>query len=277
MLGNWIRVLSDEGSLEDLSLVNANVEEFDLTLSATGHVYVGQYFPFNNFYVEVSTASTGAATLDVEYWEGSQWRDAVDLLDGTKLSGATLGRTGVIQFSPDLHHSWPMVPSTSDTSSIPELSTVTIYDLYWMRFSPSDDIAATIKRISYAFCTNQHLRDLDPEVDNFLEIWGGSTKTNWNDQIVLASQHVVATLKSGGLIKDRANILRFDDIYLATAYKTLAIIFSRLGSNYVDKAGKYQLDFESLMSGERYSAFDQNNDANPSAAERNEIQSKGIR
>jgi hypothetical protein len=94
MLLDYIRVFKWSAGWTDYSLDN-----FDETLTVptalttTQYIYLAQKMPFNMVFVHLDTANTNAANLDIEYWDGTTWRDAVDILDGTKTSGVTLAKS----------------------------------------------------------------------------------------------------------------------------------------------------------------------------------------
>lgn len=273
MLSQWIRVFfSDNGALTDKSIAAQDGSGMAFpAVAAQDYIYVGQYFPFNNLFIEMSTTvNDEASILSCEYWDSRQWRSGVDFVDGTNVSGATLARSGVFQFSPNRNYSWQYVVDTSDPQGVPaELSTLSIYDLYWLRLKVSAnlDAATVLKKISYAFTTNEAMRSIDPDIDKYLVPWGGATKTSWNEQIILASQHLVADLKGRQLIVGVGNLVRFDDISLAVAYRTNALIYSQLGAAFKDKYADAIKQYESLLNLKRFT-IDKNNNAQ---VERNEV------
>lgn len=252
MLHNWIRVFySDNGVLTDYSVeAQNNADTFPLEMVAgQDYLYVGQYFPFNNLFFQLDTANTVASVMSAQYWDGKVWRDAVDFIDSTKLLGKTLARNGVIQWSPDRQYSWLKTEDTTDRGAPTELSTLEIYELHWMRLKVSVNLSAgtIVKDLGYAFTANHMLSSIDPEINEYLVPWGGVSKTNWDEQIQLASTHVVADLRSRGLIVAPGNVLRFDDVSLATAYRTLQIIYSRLGEAFAPRKQDAQENYEKLL------------------------------
>lgn len=240
MMHNWIRVLySDNGSLTDYSIESQlNTETFLAPLVASeDYIYVGQYYPFNNLFIDLSVANDTASVLSVEYWDGRLWKTAVDVLDGTKSQGKTLKRSGIIQWSPDIDFSWSEITDTSRNQSALELQSVELYNLWWVRLKVSSTIDATtaIKTIGYRFTDTGMMSGIDPEINEYLQPWGGASKTNWDEQIQLASLYLVADLKASGLIVHPGNVLRFDDVSLATANRTLAMIYAQLGEAFKPK------------------------------------------
>lgn len=264
MLPQWIRVFySDNGTLTDYSIAAQNSELIPMAVTAAqDYVYVGQYFPFNNLYFEMDVANTNTSDVSVQYWNGKIWTSARDILDGTKMAGKSLARSGVIQWSPDRTDKWLVINDTTDGGNPSELASLEIYNLYWMRFKWSADLSGTtsVNNIAYSFCTNEMLRAIDPEIDNYLTAWGGASKTNWNEQIMLASQEIVFNLKSRGLILAVGDILRFDDVSLATCYRCLSIILRMLGQPFAAKRQDYQIAESELLAVKRFS-FDTNSDA----------------
>lgn len=273
MLTQWIRVFySDNGALTDYSIAAQNQDNIPFgVIAAEDYLYVGQYYPFNNVYFEVKTVNALASVVSVQYWNGKEWVQAKDILDGTAIAGKSLARSGVIQYSPDRQESWNMTGDTTDNGEPPELSSLEIYDLYWMRFKWSADLTPSceLKNVSYSFCTNEMLSSIDPEVNNYLQAWGGISKVNWNEQILLASQHVLYDLKSKGLVVGVGNILRFDDVSLATAYRTLGTIYGPLGEPFRTKFQDAINAYTELLSIKRFT-LDVNEDGR---VERGEITS----
>lgn len=276
MLYEYFRLLSYDGSnFTDLSLDNQNDStNIDLALSTTDYLYIGQYYAFNNFHIHLDTANATSANLDIEYWDGTQWRDCVDILDGTKVSGATFAQSGVIQYSPDPDYSWNRVSDTSESYAPTEMQTLNIHEMYWLRLKPSANIDASTDAfvISYAFTTTQQLNDHDIEISTYYDRFA-SGKTDWIKEIKTASRYLVADLRRKNIIQDPAQILRFDDVSLACEWRTLALIYHNLGRSHADKKesamamyndfnsigartkdldGNAQVDLDEIKSSQRY-------------------------
>jgi|GEM_PF-1446079 len=264
MLYQYMRIFdSDNGTLSDVSLENQDEGtnlSFDL-VAGEDYIYIGKYYPFNNFFLQLGTANDEAANLSIEYWDGQQWRNAVDILDGTKVSGVPLARSGVVQFSTNDEYGWYYVGDPSDTSGPTELQYLSVYNLYWLRLSYSQDLNALtkVKRIAYAFTQSQQLNELDTTINNFLDTFE-TGKTDWNDQIMTASMHVVRDLQGRGLVRDHGQILLLQDVSLPTDWKTLEMIYYNLGGDYSEKYKNAQKMYKETLKLERYS-FDMNDDA----------------
>lgn len=253
LLNQWIRVwFSDDGTLSDISLkVQEDVATVIPFVAAEDFLYIAQDVPFNNFYLEMDTANTATSTVQVQTWANNQWSDVVNTLDGTDVAGATLGRDGVIQFIPDRDDSWTFVSDTTKETD-PDFgltSALTIYDKYWLRvkFDNDLDVGTAIRKLGYAFTTDQALMEIDPEIDNYLGSWG-SGKTDWSEQIMLGSRIVAADLKGKGFIENPGQLLRMaDGIHDATAFRTLSLIYSKLGPGYDFQRQNALTEYDKLM------------------------------
>lgn len=279
MLYQWLRVLySDNGVLTDYSIEAQNDTVPVAMVAEEDYIYFGQYYPFNNVYIELDTANTNASVISVEYWNSKQFVPAVDILDATKVSGITLSRNGVIQFSPDIDNNWTQVRDTSKQDAPAPLQTREMYDLYWARLKVSADLYAgtILKRVGYSFCTNAMLSGIDPEISQYLTPWGGSSKLNWDEQIQLASLHLVADLRGRGIVIHPGNILRFDDVALATAYRTLAIIYGPLGQAFDSRRAQALEQYEKLLNVKRFT-IDSNTDGSVDRSEINNTVGQMIR
>lgn len=278
MLKNYIRVFfSDNGTLTDQSIPVSDGTGFvPAVTAAEDYLYVGQYFPFNNFFFDSATGNVSGSVISVDTWNGSEWCSGVDIMDATSIGGATFAQAGVVQFEPDHDESWNRINDTSlETGS--GLESIKLYDMYWIRigFSADPSASMSINTLFYAFCSNSQLTAINPDINEFLDKWE-SGKTNWNEQIMLASEHVVADLKERGLAKTNGQILRFDDVALATAYKTLSLISIPFGKAYEDKRKEYEKAYHRIMNSQRFT-FDITNDGKVQLGEIQNTVARGVR
>jgi hypothetical protein len=225
MLTQWIRLIKDS---TDVSLDNQGSGTIAMDGSSPT-LYLGKKAPFNNFFMWFDTVNSNSVTMTVEYYDNNAWVEVVDLLDGT--SGAT--QSGVVQFSPDRKNRWSNVDDSSEKGPT-ELSSFTIYDMYWIRITFSGDLSAgtALQEINYKFTTQEEVLLRDNDINEFLTSFG---QTNWLPQILSASLEVANDFKKKGLISDEGQILRFDDVSMPTVYKTLFIIYLNLGESYKDR------------------------------------------
>lgn len=278
MLKTWTRVFLDkDGSITDKSIASQNGDGFSCDLTTSEYLYIGQYFPFNNFSVEMLTANVSAGSLDVEYWDGNSFQDAVDILDGSISGGITLARNGTIQYQPDKDHSWSCISDTSDESGFP-LSGSKVYDLYWMRLKPSANIGAScaLKYARYKFCEHDDLKKVDPEINEYLPAWGGAQKTSWDEQIFEATDNIISELRERKLILHPGQILRLEDVHKACVYQTLMLIYSQLGESFKDKFENYKKLYKQHLGDKRFT-FDVNKNGQVDYGEQNLVVGEGVR
>ena len=262
MLTQWIRTIwNDNGVMKDFSVESQNREAYEIAFEAANDfIYVAQYYPFNNVFLELGVVNDQSSVVSVDYFTGNQWTAMVDIVDGTKSAGKSLGKSGIIQFSPD-QFNWTNVNDPRKLNASSGINSLAIFDMYWIRIKFSANLKATtsIKSLNYAFSSDRLLASIDPEIDNYKNAWGGVSKTDWIEQILLGSQLVVAEFKSKGLILGNGNILRFDDVCLAATYRTLMIIYAILGKDFADKYANAEKEFKALMDIKRFT-FDKNQD-----------------
>ncbi len=266
MLYQWIRVLDgDNGTITDVSLANQDESStiaMDLVVSED-YIYVGQHFPFNNIYFDVNTVNAVSADISIDYWagQGNGWVAGVDILDDTSSAGVPLAKSGVVQFSPDRKYSWHRINDTENEPMPAGLETITIYNVYWMRISYNATLTAgtLLNRIVYLFTRSQQLDNIDTQINRFLDSFE-SGKTDWEDEIVTASQMLVADLRRRGLVTHYGQVLRFEDVTLAADLKTLILIYQNLGPGFRQKLEDARADYEKTLDMGRYT-FDKNNDA----------------
>lgn len=280
LLTQWLRVFySDNGTVTDLSIPLTENDATALPLvAAEDYIYLAQSMPFNNVFIEIGTANTSNSVLSVDLWDGEAWQPAVDVMDATSVGGKTLARDGVIQFQPDRDEFWELVEDTRDEPTAFGLqSSIVLYDSYFARLKVSQNLFAStsISKVGYLFATNEQLDAIDPEINRYLTSWDAS-KTDWVEQILLGSQHVITDLKARGWIKHAGQILRLDDVSMACAYRTLALIYNKLGAGFEGQRDDALKQYNALMSVKRFS-IDENLDGHTSRAEFYGSLSRGVR
>lgn len=265
MLYQYLRMIhSDNGVLKDWSLRNQEEGQtlpFALVVGEDA-IYLGQHFPFNNFFIQLSVANDVAAIMQIEYWDAKEWRQAVDILDGTaNNSGVSLSKSGIVQFSPDPQYAWFITSDTKRGQFPTELETLNIYNVYWLRIKFSATLKATtaLKRIAYAFSRHQQIDSYDAKINQYLDSFSPG-KTTWDDEIVTASLMVIRDLRRKGLAQNQGEVLRLDELTIPTDWKTLQIIYRSLGGDFKDKLADAKAEYDSSIVLERYT-FDKDEDA----------------
>lgn len=195
---------------------------------------------------------TVSSKFKIEYWDGTEWRTAVDVIDGSR----GLYQHGMIQFNLHNRYQWCEVPETDDdTTNCPKaLVGRFINNCYWLRLSPittgayqAPNPLTKIKRLCYAFTTTEHINSIDVEAPNYYDsIEDG--KTSWVEEIIHASEEMVLDLKRIGFIKSAGQIIELDELYLACAWKTLAHIYFNLGKAYTENRAVVTNKYEKALS-----------------------------
>lgn len=279
MLHEWIRLITEDDTTRvDRSLDNS---ESDVTIplqlvAADDAIYLLKTVPFNNFYYWADTANSNSSTLQIEYWSNQEWRNAVDVLDGTSQAGATLARSGNVQFSPEIYQTWVRIQDTSDTDNAPtELNAFNIYNSYALRLTVSNDLSAgtAAKKFFYRFTDEQTVSSIDSDLNRYKTALG---LTDLTDKILLATKEILTMLKAKRVLKDEGQVLRLNDLYLPAAYQVLVILLQDLGEDFRPKRELYIKKVMDLLKIEDMS-LDKNQDGFLSLEETNYNQSRLVR
>lgn len=270
MLYEYMRIFKRSGaSFTDLSLENQDLAATIGPITDSEYLYVGQELPFNTLFFWITTANPVTASLSIEYWDGTTWRAAQDILDGTKTSsGVTFAKSGLIQWDLNDDYGWQQVYETDQTNSPAEfLNEVQAKNLYWIRIQPSATLTdVLIKEITYTFTSGQELKSYDVEIDTYLTSFA-TGKTDWNEQIIAASKHVVLDLKRMGVVYHRGQILRIDDVSIPATLWTLILIYLNLGPSYKDRRDELMTMYKEALN-TRYKSIDENKDGKLDPRER---------
>lgn len=252
MLFEYFRVFTYDGNtLTDVSIENQdNSSTLSGDIGSTNYFYLAQYYPFGNIFFHVDTVNDQNSSWTPQYWDGTAWRNHVDVLDSTKSSGATLARSGNLSFQANDDYAWTAVTDTEEEGNGPdELNTIELKDHYWMRISPTANLNANtlIQEIGYAFTDTQQLNDIDTDISNWYDAFE-TGKTDWIKEIKLASKLVVKDLRRKNRIESRGELILFEDVSLATDYKTLEVIYRNLGEAYRQKMLDARDAYNSIIS-----------------------------
>ena len=237
---NYRIIHSDNGTLKDLS-VNLNKYTSGSELIplevANDYLYVGARFPFNSFYTIVKEVNAIPSTISIEYWDGNEWKSAIEVLDQTE----GLAKSGKISFVPSKQYGWMMddtVHSNDTTEEIEGLGNIVIYDHYWIRLKVSATLTPTTELswtgVNFASDADLFLEYPLFDSTSMMNAYK-SGKTSWQDQIVTASALVVEDLISKKIIKGQEQILDTDKLRSVTVSKTAQIIYKALGDDYNDE------------------------------------------
>jgi len=261
-------LFSDNGTLSDMSV---DLENFNYGVTAItytkdeDYIYLGSMHPFNGFYFHPSVANATPVAITVEHWDGTEFIDAVDVIDETN----SLGEPGYINFTPSQRKSWSREDTvdSSGNKRIDELSTVFIYNQYWARISFSETISFSLKYVGHKFSNDTDLFIEYPEFNN-LKLLNAieSGKTDWNLQNIRASRLLIEDLISRNVISYGTQILDRRKFMTSNLHGAASLIFKSLGRDYSDELSGAVKDYESRISKGNYSV-DQNSNATLDIAE----------
>ena len=245
-------VLSDNGTLSDKTAALEDYYAGTVALSivaAEDKLYIGSKLPFTRKYFKVSVANATAAEVSAKYWDGTAWRAVVDFYDGTASAGATLAASGYMTWETDKRYAWRRDDTTQNGSAkITELSTMTLYDYYWLQLTFSGNAAPTLAWAGDLFATDNDLGAEYPDLSRTtVKTAFEAGKTTWEDQRRIASNLVAQGLKRIGAAQSGQLVLPWDQLTLATVSKTAEVIYSAMGQGFEDSMKLAQAEYTKRM------------------------------
>jgi len=245
----------DDGTLTDQTIEWSDPHSETALWDGKSYLYISSFLPFNHRYFDIGVANDQAGTLAIQIWYNNDWRTVSDSLDFSK----KLTESGNIVFTIDDTYGWMR---ESDSSDITALATTKVYDSYWMRLTLAcaTDSALTLNYIGYKFAEDSDLTLKYPMLGRAsLKTAFASGKTDWADQLILASQFVIADLKSRNLIFSKDQILDMKRFKDACCYKAAEMIFGGLGEKWNDTSGQARTRYSEDMNMDNF-GIDQNAD-----------------
>lgn len=243
-------IYSDNGVLTDQSKAASNMFSAPITtalVTAEDYIYVGSDLPFNHRYFQVSTANTNSSVMSVDIWDGNDWTAAVDVIDYTSVGGKTLATKGIISWSLDRTG---FFGAEEDTADIPALSTLKIFDMYWVRFKVSASLSATtaVDYIGFKFADDNDLGAYYPDLlhTSLLDAYE-TGKTTWETQHILAAEECINHLKSRKMIWSPNQILNWEQFRLAAVHKVAKNIYAAFGDAYNEQRSNAEKEFSKAM------------------------------
>lgn len=225
--------LLKNGVATDLTIA---VSQFDSISSSitmdlgTDYIYVGTSLPFNHRWLEIGTANATASTPTIEVWYAGAWKEAVDILDRTSSSGASMALSGNLEFTPNRDFGWDIEQDSIDIAEL--VNAPLTYNKYWMRISFSATITFSLDYVGQKFADDADLYGKYPTFDSssLLTAWQ-SGKTNWDKQHFLAADELVEDLISRRIAWDRNQVIDLASLKNPAVHKAATIIFRGLGAN----------------------------------------------
>ncbi len=230
-------------------------------VTTTDALYLGMDFPFNHFYLKMgTTVNLVSTTMTVQLWNNNEFVDVVELNDETD----ALSQSGYVTFVPDKYEQWNREDTKQQTTVfIDELSDVTIYNKYWAKVTFADTLTSSVELswLGQKFCSEDDLEAEHPQLNrSVIREAFESGKTDWEHQIIRASEVVVKDLISNGIIDSKERILEKEQLKLSTVSKLSEIIFSELGDDYEDDRIKARNEYKSRLN-KAVNRTDNNNNA----------------
>lgn len=232
MLTHQRVVWSDNGVMKDISAemndLFAGTKVVDLVYTQDA-LYIGSDLPFNHRYFSVGVVNSNASVCSISIWDGSTWNAAVDVIDQTSVSGASLAQSGIISWAVDRNESWAVEDTTED---ILALSTLKIYDKHWVKLTWSASWSNTTRLdyIGHKFANDSALAAQWPDLNrSTVKTAHTSGKTTWDDQHIIAAEQIILQLKHDQVIKSPDQIIGWEMFQEAAVHKCAEIIFSAFG------------------------------------------------
>jgi hypothetical protein len=228
-------IYSNNGVLTDISTKLANYHNGTFTLvdfvAAEDYLYIGNVVPFNHFYLKMGTASVASTTMSIDYWGGNTWNSVVETIDETE----GLTQDGYVTFVPDRDSGWTEGDTNGQGQSITGLTSVTIYDKYWIRVSLNNDLTdnAVISWIGNKFSDDNDLGSEFPDLVRASVITAFEAgKTDWEEQHVRAAEVIISDLIKKKIIFAKGQILDRNTFMLPSISKVSEIIYNAFGDDY---------------------------------------------
>lgn len=266
-----LRILySDNGSLTDLSTklndyaVGSHV--FNAFNKDQDAIFIGSRAPFNHLYFKPSVLSaTTPNILSVSYWDGDSFEDAVEVID------ETLGFTvaGFVTFVPDKDKSWSMESTNHGGDQVTGLTSVKIYDRYWIKLTFSANFSATT---ALAWVGRKFSDDTDLGYE-FPALIATDVKTSagyangYEALHIKAAEVLVQDLIKKEVIFDKGQILEREQFKNASVQKVAELIYNIWGDDYVDNRNDARKEYDQRLDSSIY-LIDNNSNAIEEVQER---------
>lgn len=247
------RVLfSDNGTISDYSPqmndYHSGTMSFDI-VAAEDAIFIGSLLPFNHLYLKFDGANvnSAASNLTVQYWDGNGFQNAVDIIDETKVGLATFAQSGFVTWSSNKNYSWVREDTNYGGNTIDGLTSVDIYDHFWLKLTFSGDLDAGV---TFSWLGQKFSDDYDLGSEHKQLLRSGfitafeSGKTDWEEQHIKAAELISEDLINLGVIADKNQILRKDDFKTASVKKVAEIIFGSMGRDYYDDRDTAKDEYE---------------------------------
>lgn len=265
-------IISKNGTLTDLTpqLSDPHQGEYAATIvAAQDKLYIGSDLPFSHrfFMVKPGSENSQAGAVTVQIWDGEEWSSAVDVQDLTQReSGVPFSQSGLIRFRPALTKGWATIPDPADVA---ELSTVKVYDQYWMRLSFSAAFAFTLEYIGFRFAKDQDLTTYYRDLlrPDFMKAHNNNVAMpNWDKVHVVAAEEIIRDLRQEEIVISPNQILLPEVFTDAACHKLAEIVYSARGESAQSRLDFAISKYKQAMSRKNW-GIDKNASGTPSREE----------
>jgi len=252
MLINQRIIWDNNGTLTDLSVNLNNLPsgtEVIPFVAAEDKIYIGSDLPFNHRYFDVSVVNAQASVATVKIWDNNAWTSAVDVIDQTDVSGATLAQDGIISWVTDRNETWGKEETTED---ITELASLKIYDKYWVQISFSADLTAgtALQYIGHKFSEDEDLELFYPDLNQSSVKTAFKTgKTTWDEQHVKSAEDIVRHLRKKSALWSADQVYNWDVFTDAAIHRTAYWIMFGFGDDYQDERALAEKEYYKALNG----------------------------
>ncbi len=170
-------------------------------------IYIGSTRPLKGFNLYMAAPNTAAATMAVNYWDGTAWAAVTNLSDGTFLAGKTLGQTGSVTFD-----------STETTAKLREFEGRIIY---WYKVVPSALSAGVTIYYATANAPFQTIKDIPDGADRTIMACAKFT-TAYEDNSVNVAEDIYSS-------NDTATFMDVSSLTTATQYIVAGFLEPMMG------------------------------------------------
>lgn len=223
----------------------------NITILNGESLYIAADFPFNHLYFNLGDGvNAQPVNVLIEYFSQSDWVPAAYKIDST--SG--LSRSGFIEFTPDRDESWSRESTNYGGNLIADLSTITVYDMYWTKITFDADLdPVDFNWVGNLFSNDTDLFSEFPIFadDTFLNAFYAG-KLDWKEQHVKASELIIQELKRKNIIFGAEQILDRDIFMPASVSKAAEIIYNAFGRDYNDNRDNARKEYDKRMDLSKY-------------------------
>lgn len=229
----------------EMSDINANTLPV-VIVPAEDAIYIGSDLPFNHRYFIQSSVNAVAGLVSVSIWDGLAFTPAVDVIDLTSVSGVPFAQDGLIMWTTDRESGWSQEYSTEN---IPELSTLKIYNNYWVKLTFSSAVAATFQYIGHKFAKDSDLNAYYGDLNraSVREAFYEAVTPNWNTVHVAAAEEIVRDLRSSKVVVSVNQIFDPDTFRDAACHKLAEIVYSSFGPSHADRLNFAVVKYKEAM------------------------------